>query len=202
MSKQVPFEERLQACINDMLRAEYPYTHTSDINAVATDAARRAAFGIVQRKNARKEGVRPLKFLELPAEIRNVIYEHTVKVQSKIFGDSITVGNMSMTCDCARQPPITRVSRQVREETLAMFYSINHFVIQADCIFVMMDPASLWRIAKAWLGAIGQEHAESIKDITIEYFRTVLVKRGTSIEREMAETSLRFVAKVAMLHEK
>ncbi|KAK5712114.1 hypothetical protein LTR15_012183 [Elasticomyces elasticus] len=185
-----------------MLRAEYPYTHTSDINAVATDAARRAAFGIMQRKNARKDGVRPLKFLELPAEIRNRIYTDTVKLQSKIFGDSITIGSMSISSNCARQPPITRVSRQVRKETLAMFYSINHFVIQADTIFGLMDAESLWRIANAWLGAIGQQHAKSIKDITIQYFRTVLARRGTSIEREMAETNLRFVAKVAKLHEK
>ncbi|KAK3657572.1 hypothetical protein LTR56_002347 [Elasticomyces elasticus] len=198
-SKQA-VEERLQACINTILREEYPNTHTSDINAVATDAAMRASNGIVKKKKARKGGVRPLQFLELPAEIRNCIYEFALKFRNEHTEDSIKMGGLlSNDHKDARQPAITMISRQVREDTLAMYYGINRFVVELRQSLLETGVGKMAFKANAWLGAIGERHGEKIKDITIAYRRRDLSALGTSIEREMAETNLRFVAKVAKL---
>ncbi|KAK3657571.1 hypothetical protein LTR56_002346 [Elasticomyces elasticus] len=206
MTKKPTFEERLQACIITMLREEYPYTHTSDINKVATDAAKYAANDTVQRKNARKEGVRPLQLMELPAEIRSLIFEYAVSYEAWPDNRITTIHLQGMHFKDSRygfpavQPPITRVSRQVREETLALFYGLNHFHIE----LYPHKTAQGHMVAangKSWLDAIGEKNVKTIKEVTIQYWPAILKARNVSVEREMTDTNLRFVAGVAEMHE-
>ncbi|KAK4892302.1 hypothetical protein LTR27_009136 [Elasticomyces elasticus] len=194
MTKKPTFEERLQACIITMLREEYPYTHTSDINNVATDAAKRAANDIVQRKKARKEGVRPLQFMELPAEIRSLIFEYAVSYEAWPCYDITTIHLQGMRCTDSRygtpaaQPPITRVSRQVREETLAMFNGVNHFLIEL-CPHKTAQGHVVAASGKSWLDAIGEKNVKMIKKVTIQYWLATLKAINISVEREMTHES-------------
>jgi len=49
MEAKQTFEENLEACINALVREEYPFTHTSDVNAVASEAAVSIARRVVER---------------------------------------------------------------------------------------------------------------------------------------------------------
>ncbi|KAK3657573.1 hypothetical protein LTR56_002348 [Elasticomyces elasticus] len=214
MATKQSFEERLQACINTMLREEYPFTHTSDIVEVASRGASTiadeiiskfgAAANIFRRKRSRKEGVRPLQLMDLPAEIQNRIFEYAVSCFTQ-YKDKATIELQAIhSCGglynwTAAQPAITRVSRQVRADSLAMFHSINHFVVE------IIDWTA-WKLtnigdhrASQWLEAIGPQNATAIKTITIRYCPDTLQKLGTSIDRIMTVTPFRFVATVAKL---
>ena len=63
----------------------------------------------------------PFRLLELPAEIRNYIYELALVEDSPIVIDP------ALKKAQASQPPLIRVSRQIRQETLSLFYSKNTF---------------------------------------------------------------------------
>lgn len=70
--------------------------------------------------------VQTISFLDLPAELRNRIYEHLLplrqdwRIIATPFRDDLML--------FGDQPAITRVSKQIRAETLEMFYATNTFV--------------------------------------------------------------------------
>ncbi|KAK4892303.1 hypothetical protein LTR27_009137 [Elasticomyces elasticus] len=205
MATKQSFEERLQACINTMLREEYPFTHTSDIVEVASRGASTIADEIIEKKRGRKEGVRPLQLMDLPAEIRNRIFELAVSSHNVCSEARTTIDLQGLRCRgdvykyAAAQPAITRVSRQLRKDTLEMFYNVNQLVIELTELYT-------WRLASVgdhkasrWLEAVGPQQAAFIKAITIKYSLHALRQLGTSIDRVMVETSFRFVAAVAQL---
>ncbi|KAK5721181.1 hypothetical protein LTR17_014822 [Elasticomyces elasticus] len=140
----------------------------------------------------------------LPAEIRKRIFEYAVSSFTQ-YKDKATIelqgihsygGFYEWT---AAQPAITRVSRQVRADTLAMFYGTNHFIVE----FRYVQSVTLAKVedhkASQWLEAIGPQNAAAIKAITIYYSPRALRKLRTTINQVMAETSFRFVATVAKL---
>ncbi|KAK5687712.1 hypothetical protein LTS10_001852 [Elasticomyces elasticus] len=204
MATKQSFEERLQACINTMLREEYPFTHTSDIVAVASRGASTIADEIIEKKRGRKEGVRPLQLMDLPSEIRNRIFDSAVSnMRRKNDKATIDFHTGSSYGDfyrwAAAQPAITRVSRQLRKETLEMFYDVNHFVVKLTDWTTWKHTSVEDHKASQWLGAIGPQHAASIKAIILTYSQHRLQQLGTSIDRIMADTSFRYVAAVAKL---
>ncbi|KAI7774086.1 hypothetical protein LA080_009289 [Diaporthe eres] len=72
---------------------------------------------------------KPFPFLRLPGEIRNLVYRYpriyrTNSVQ--LISRGIIFSNM-------RQPPITRVNRQIRFETLPIFYHTRNFSAHFAC---------------------------------------------------------------------
>lgn len=95
-------------------------------------------------------GVRPAKFLDLPREIRDIIYEYAVR----------SPHNLAVA---RRQPRITRVSRQVREETLAMFYEKNEFVV----FLGILTWDAIVRRLKEWLKAIGVANWSHIRALVV-----------------------------------
>ncbi|CAK1366566.1 unnamed protein product [Cercospora beticola] len=68
---------------------------------------------------------------KLPAELRNEIYRLVVSADKPL-----TVCAQSPGYHKAIQPPITRVCRQIRDESLGVFYHCNDFVfevVSAEC---------------------------------------------------------------------
>ncbi|KAK3722719.1 hypothetical protein LTR37_002290 [Vermiconidia calcicola] len=65
-----------------------------------------------------KVGVEFERFMDLPPELRVQVYELYFKSLGPIYA--------------ASQPPITKVSRIVREESLPTFYEMSHFVIRVQ----------------------------------------------------------------------
>lgn len=99
------------------------------------------------------------RLMRLPAELREQIYQLlVVKPQNTI--------TMLSNYDCyrsevsARQPHISFVSHQLRNETLPLFYGANLFL--AEVTFT----ADL-EIAKRWLNAIGDENVKSLRRLAI-----------------------------------
>lgn len=73
-----------------------------------------------------------MKFTDLPAELRNRIYEFVLPSDEEdlIVAIPFKDGAMSM----GSQPAITRTSRMIRNETLPMFYATARFVAYVDNI--------------------------------------------------------------------
>ena len=69
--------------------------------------------------------MKALRFLDLPAEIRNRIYEHALPQDAMLLLPGACT-HQSVTS--AVQPALTRVCRQVRAEALPVFYAENCFV--------------------------------------------------------------------------
>lgn len=62
-----------------------------------------------------------------------------------------------------RQPPLTRVSRQVRDETLPIFYGNHRFVC------TLFDPVEQEQMLLAWLEKIGPISAGLIRELYVVY---------------------------------
>ena len=71
-------------------------------------------------------GSEPCYFAELPAELKNTIYQTILvdryEIQIKV----------EEAWNSAKQPPLTRVSRQIRSETLPIFYGSNRFSFEVS----------------------------------------------------------------------
>ncbi|KAK5732234.1 hypothetical protein LTR17_010680 [Elasticomyces elasticus] len=195
MPPQLSFEDRLEALINTALRKEYPFTHTSIINGVASETAVSAASKIIARKKACKQGVRPLQFMDLPPELRNRIHEYTVGYYEKLNLPQLPAAVTNLVYELPLQPMITRVSRQMRKETLSMFYATNHFFLNLDHVPDRELMAGTF-IASTWLRAIGAANVEHIKNFTVRYDPGVL---PMSIDNMMAETGLSLVSGIAKI---
>ncbi|KAK5732229.1 hypothetical protein LTR17_010675 [Elasticomyces elasticus] len=199
MAPQQTLEEKLEACINALLQKEFPYTHTSDINEVASSTARTAARQIVAKKAARKDGVRALKLLDLPNELLDRIYEYAVTYHCSFDKDDTTIAFRSFCSNFsdehpAKQPAITKVSRQVREATLGMFYKLNQFYIRLTTLDEVKVMDGTFQACQ-WLESIGAQNVESIKNITIQY--CPFCPGRTLIMDMMKNSKLKSVVKVA-----
>ncbi|KAK5013063.1 hypothetical protein LTR39_003834, partial [Cryomyces antarcticus] len=96
---------------------------------------------------------KPFPFLKLPAELRNRIYEDAllfrapralhdiVRDHARDSGD-----DPSQTVLC--QPALTRVCKQIREESLSVYYGLNEFSAE----LLACNPR---HNASAWLARIG-----------------------------------------------
>ncbi|KAK5705569.1 hypothetical protein LTR97_002688 [Elasticomyces elasticus] len=201
MARQRTLEEKLEACINTLLQKELPYTHIFDINDAAAWGAAQAAERSVARRRARKYGVRPLHFLELPPEIRDQIYELVVKYRDCRTKDMIRLEPKSAWVSLykrpalhpATQPAITVVSRQLRGETLPMFYGINEFcMIGSDADNSNMKSAQVCQ----WLGGIGVQNAQMIRSFQIFWYGSGTYGLLERVEQLQASSALAMVAKV------
>ena len=94
---------------------------------------------------ARQHGTSPvpvqtISFMDLPAELRNRIYEHVLaSSQDQLI---IATPFRDELMSFGAQPGITRVSKQVRFETLEMFYTNSTFVAYIQD--VDFDPLVDW----------------------------------------------------------
>lgn len=71
------------------------------------------------------------RLLELPAEIRDLIFEFALTSDVPIVAFRLDDYQRDSYVE-ATQPPLTRVSRQIRAESLSMFYSSNEIVLHTE----------------------------------------------------------------------
>lgn len=145
---------------------------------------------------------RHISFLSLPPEQRNQIYELALVPQQKsqagvddstaiYIGRPITghrlIGSFGdenerfQLTEWAKQPAITRVSRQLRMETLPMYYGLNEFftkILNRGLNWAPVpqdnDPIEQWADMDhlfAWLGTMGQANRDLVKRLTVRSAR-------------------------------
>ncbi|KAK5728332.1 hypothetical protein LTR15_001467 [Elasticomyces elasticus] len=91
------------------------------------------------------------RFLALPAELRNFIYELA-------FEDSISMGGI--------QPGIVRACRQTRAESLSLFYNTSCFAF-GNSLSLFIAPFDSQ--VSGWLQAIGQANAGQVRHLRFEH---------------------------------
>jgi hypothetical protein len=109
-----------------------------------------------------KQGVRPLDFMDLPAEIRTTIYEMTFAAMPAHIHNKRP----------SRPPGITRASRTLRQESLALFYAHTMFFTKID---EYSEPTTgsggavefNFEAVRAWLSAIGEGNAALVQSFKV-----------------------------------
>lgn len=96
-----------------------------------------------------------LFFSKLPVEIRNQIYALALPTAS-----TIRSGNLDSLATFRSDPPITRVCKQARSETLPLYYGSNEF--QLDTYGHGRGSTSTVR---EWFRILGEERAGLVKHI-------------------------------------
>lgn len=71
------------------------------------------------------------RLLELPAELRDLIYDFALTSPKPLVTFHLDAYQKDSYTH-ATQPPLTRVSRQLRYETLPIYYSSNAFVLHTE----------------------------------------------------------------------
>ena len=94
--------------------------------------------------------------LELPAELRNYIYELAMS------SDLLVVVGPESEPDHGHQSALTKVNRQTREETLPIFYGKNTFRVTE----LFQDDE--WIMLKRWLSAI-RNHSCLIRTMQVSF---------------------------------
>lgn len=71
------------------------------------------------------------RLLDLPAELRDTIFEYALTADKPLV--SFRLDNYQReSYQEATQPPLTRVNRQIRQESLPIFYQNNYVVLHAE----------------------------------------------------------------------
>ena len=101
----------------------------------------------------------PKGFLDLPQEIRDEIYEYIVVKPTNTI-TMLENHNCFQNEVSAGQPAISRVNRQIRAESLPMFYRRNLFMAELSNYLDLT-------IAKSWLESIGDLNAGCIRRLAL-----------------------------------
>ena len=125
----------------------------------------------------------PTSFLNLPAEIRNAVYETALKDQLqhdkqddylRHTGErTVTLLNAlsrqfmsTFKLPCPTELALTRACRQIRRETLPMYYGINKFTLYSyETTFVWSQLQESIQAGRRWLTHIGQEKAKMVRKL-------------------------------------
>lgn len=71
------------------------------------------------------------RLLDLPPELRDAIYEFALTAEKTVVTYRLDAYERD-TYDHAVQPALTRVNRQVRDETLPIYYGCNDFILHTE----------------------------------------------------------------------
>jgi len=100
----------------------------------------------------------PFRFLDLPGEIRNYIYDLVL----------VEHGPIAIYACCTRlhdPPAITQVSRRLRGETLSLFYQKNRFRFE---IFSPEEPNTF----AIWINSLSLENIRNLRNVEIAFDNT------------------------------
>jgi hypothetical protein len=101
----------------------------------------------------------PTGLLKLPQELRDQIYGY-VMLKQKATVTMLAHYNTFQSPISAAQPALCCVNKQIRTETLPIFYNSNLF-------FAEVSDADDLAIAKNWLSAIGDENIRHIHRLSL-----------------------------------
>ncbi|KAK4944694.1 hypothetical protein LTR10_015864 [Elasticomyces elasticus] len=225
MARQQSLAEKVAACINAPQQKKYPYPHTYDFNYGAASGAAQAAATIVARcvqtciyssvlvavADDPQEGAP--QGMSSSAEVlgstagdpRSSLRNQHWNWESQQYEATIQLTE----CGTPRhypllkgrrhpvtQPWLTRVSRQLRTETLAIFYGINVFHLDLYCGDVSVGNIEQTE-SLLWLTGIGPSNAQLVKHIRVIFWNEAISQRD--MDRLMRETALSTVAAVAVV---
>lgn len=185
-SSEISFERSVQDTIETMLREEHPYIKTEAMKQIAKRAANTVAEGVAEQyvyvvlatfgpspllTLVRSQQVACSKanvsFLFLSAELRNRIYDHLLikrcHTKENVY-EQRSIDILSENAVNIRQPPITRICKQMRRETLGIFYGGNKFEAMLYTLNFEANDAI------QWLRAIGNTNARMIKQLRPFYY--------------------------------
>ncbi|KAK4898262.1 hypothetical protein LTR27_004269 [Elasticomyces elasticus] len=130
----------------------------------------------------RTKWTRPSRFLGLPPEIRNLIYEYTITAKGTLYVgtyDFWSLSRYNLVADSGSQwhegrrafryptlpvqPPVTKVCRQLRAETLTTFYAVNSFAVK----IAELDREDNANIFVQWSKVIGMANRQAISRLYI-----------------------------------
>ncbi|KAK4542318.1 hypothetical protein LTR36_006971 [Oleoguttula mirabilis] len=139
----------------------------------------------------------PSSLLTLPPELRNRIHEYVVSPElgeggvigetsicvrttpfaepvnpCYIHGPVILQARTSIRGKLASwraQPPVTRVCRQIRQEALLLFYSMNTFVAYFACKWTMRPGHAGRDKVEEWMERLGGTNAGFVKDLRLVF---------------------------------
>ena len=109
----------------------------------------------------------PTGLLKFPQELRDQIYEYVV-LKQKATVTMLPHYNTFQSPISAGQPALCCVNKQIRTETLPIFYDSNLFLAEVS------DTDDL-AIAKNWLSAIGNENIRHIRRLCLCGWTGVMV---------------------------
>ncbi|CAK3936123.1 Hypothetical predicted protein [Lecanosticta acicola] len=95
------------------------------------------------------------RLLNLPAELRNEIYELVLVSSGRI--ELTTTRPKSL-----REPAFLAISRQIRTEATAIYYGSNTF-----CRKVYYNDGRRWSLLEKWLRKIGPERCSMLREMVI-----------------------------------
>lgn len=106
-------------------------------------------------------------FSKLSAELRNDIYKRVLSADR-----SLAICSGPSDLRKAKQPPITRVCSQIREETLQMFYHCNTFVAEISAHTNWTPDPDRWVIGKIdkiehWLQCTTAQNLANVQDLRL-----------------------------------
>ncbi|KAK3080483.1 hypothetical protein LTS18_000937 [Coniosporium uncinatum] len=129
-------------------------------------------FDLTPTPLANTIGSQPFRFLDLPAELRNKIYKLAVTTREP------NSHRTAFLAQHAHQPAITKASRQIRAESLPLYYSENTIEVdltdewEIDDSDDEQDEADEKRSVvwfRRWVAAFWNSHVKHVEHISIRY---------------------------------
>lgn len=135
--------------------------------------------------------------MTLPSELRNAIYEHLLVAEEGEPGPNgtklIQIGELKQdvldridedenledsfrykaTTAWIEQPSLTRVSKQLRAETLPIYFGVNTFIINLDYFETRARGIEIYysfKNGEKWLRQMGPHNRKLLKDLHIRWF--------------------------------
>lgn len=112
---------------------------------------------------------RPKGFLDLPRELRDEIFEYIIVKPTNTI-TMLENHNCFQNEVSAAQPAISRVNKQIRAESLPMFYKRNLFLAELTNFMDLLT-------AKNWLEAIGNLNAGHLRRLALRGWTKVAFGR-------------------------